>query len=389
MQRTIRAIGVLVAIALVATALAVPANAAASDVSLTRILGGLHAPGAGDACARRRAHHLHRRADRQDQARHLRRTARWKKLGTFLDLRCKVNDPRKSAATASVACWAWPSTRATSSTVASTSTTRAQGSGAKKGDTVIAEYRRASGGKAEPGSATHAHGHQPAGVEPQRRPPGLRARRPALHRHRRRRRQRRPPGQRPEADHAPGQAAAHRPARSRRRRAAVATARPGSNPRVGKTRHQRHLGLGPAQPVALLLRPRERQPLDRRRRPGRARGDRPRPLERAAARGAGKGKNYGWNRCEGTRRYPEHGRGAAPSATRPVHDYAHGDGRCSVTGGYVHRGPSAADLARALRRRRLLRPPVRARRRRARSSSRRRPTGASPRSARTPPGASS
>ncbi len=28
--------------------------------------------------------------------------------------------------------------------------------------------------------------------------------------------------------------------------------------------------------------------------------------------------------------------------TRPIHDYAHGNGRCSVTGGYVHRGPDAA-----------------------------------------------
>ena len=28
--------------------------------------------------------------------------------------------------------------------------------------------------------------------------------------------------------------------------------------------------------------------------------------------------------------------------TLPVHDYAHGAGRCSVTGGHVHRGPSAA-----------------------------------------------
>ena len=38
----------------------------------------------------------------------------------------------------------------------------------------------------------------------------------------------------------------------------------------------RDLRLRPAQPVALLVRPRDRRPLDRRRRPGRARGDRPR-----------------------------------------------------------------------------------------------------------------
>lgn len=61
----------------------------------------------------------------------------------------------------------------------------------------------------------------------------------------------------------------------------------------------------------------------------------------SAGRNAGKGKNYGWNRCEGTRRYPNTSLKCS-FGTRPVFDYAHGNGRCSVTGGYVHRGPSAA-----------------------------------------------
>jgi len=60
----------------------------------------------------------------------------------------------------------------------------------------------------------------------------------------------------------------------------------------------------------------------------------------AAGTGAGKGRNYGWNRCEGKRRYPNTS-AACTFGTRPVHDYAHGAGRCSVTGGHVHRGPSA------------------------------------------------
>jgi glucose/arabinose dehydrogenase len=60
----------------------------------------------------------------------------------------------------------------------------------------------------------------------------------------------------------------------------------------------------------------------------------------ANGRGAGKGRNYGWNRCEGKRRYPDTA-SKCGFGTRPVHDYAHGNGRCSVTGGYVHRGPSA------------------------------------------------
>ncbi len=58
-------------------------------------------------------------------------------------------------------------------------------------------------------------------------------------------------------------------------------------------------------------------------------------------RNAGKGANYGWRRCEGTRQYPNTS-ASCTFGTRPVHDYAHGTGRCSVTGGHVHRGPSAA-----------------------------------------------
>jgi glucose/arabinose dehydrogenase len=56
-------------------------------------------------------------------------------------------------------------------------------------------------------------------------------------------------------------------------------------------------------------------------------------------RNAGRGKDYGWNRCEGTRRYPNTSR-RCRTDTRPVHDYQHGTGRCSVTGGFVHRGPT-------------------------------------------------
>ena len=56
-------------------------------------------------------------------------------------------------------------------------------------------------------------------------------------------------------------------------------------------------------------------------------------------RNAGRGKNYGWDRCEGHLRYGT----SLPCrfGTRPIHDYRHADDRRSVTGGYVHRGPSA------------------------------------------------
>jgi glucose/arabinose dehydrogenase len=61
-----------------------------------------------------------------------------------------------------------------------------------------------------------------------------------------------------------------------------------------------------------------------------------------AGRNAGRGKNYGWSRCEGRITHPSGG-SRCRVGTLPVHDYGHGNGRCSVTGGYVHRGPSAPD----------------------------------------------
>jgi hypothetical protein len=62
-----------------------------------------------------------------------------------------------------------------------------------------------------------------------------------------------------------------------------------------------------------------------------------------AVRGAGPGLNYGWNVMEGTRCFePSEGcdRGGL---TLPVTEYDHGDG-CSVTGGFVYRGPAIPDL---------------------------------------------
>jgi glucose/arabinose dehydrogenase len=60
-----------------------------------------------------------------------------------------------------------------------------------------------------------------------------------------------------------------------------------------------------------------------------------------AGRNAGRGANYGWSRCEGRRQYPDTG-ARCRFGTLPVYDYAHGPGRCSVTGGHVYRGPDAA-----------------------------------------------
>jgi glucose/arabinose dehydrogenase len=54
------------------------------------------------------------------------------------------------------------------------------------------------------------------------------------------------------------------------------------------------------------------------------------------------GRNYGWNRLEGSHPY----QGEAPSgAVAPVLEYSHQDGGCTVIGGFVYRGKAIPDLA--------------------------------------------
>ncbi|MEA2465935.1 MAG: hypothetical protein QOJ57_61 [Thermoleophilaceae bacterium] len=60
-----------------------------------------------------------------------------------------------------------------------------------------------------------------------------------------------------------------------------------------------------------------------------------------ARRGSGRGANYGWNVFEGRRRYRS---GSAPGAVRPRVTHSHGDGYCSITGGYVVRDRSLGSL---------------------------------------------
>jgi glucose/arabinose dehydrogenase len=53
-----------------------------------------------------------------------------------------------------------------------------------------------------------------------------------------------------------------------------------------------------------------------------------------------KGKNYGWRLLEGTHCYnPSTNCRTAPDLVDPVIEYPNKQGRCSVTGGYVYRGP--------------------------------------------------
>ena len=57
------------------------------------------------------------------------------------------------------------------------------------------------------------------------------------------------------------------------------------------------------------------------------------------------GANLGWNYMEGNQPFPP---GSQPPANRdfipPIHDYSQNVGGCSVTGGYVYRGPSLPAL---------------------------------------------
>jgi len=85
------------------------------------------------------------------------------------------------------------------------------------------------------------------------------------------------------------------------------------------------LGAGAAEPVAVLLRPRDRGPLSRRRGTGGRRGGRFQPA------GDPGGRNYGWNVMEGDRCYPPGTVGCNRTGLAlPAFVYDHSLG-CSVT----------------------------------------------------------
>jgi glucose/arabinose dehydrogenase len=54
------------------------------------------------------------------------------------------------------------------------------------------------------------------------------------------------------------------------------------------------------------------------------------------------GRNYGWNSREGLHDYE--GGEIPPGAIDPVIELSHGDGNCSITGGFVYRGDSIPEL---------------------------------------------
>ena len=90
------------------------------------------------------------------------------------------------------------------------------------------------------------------------------------------------------------------------------------------------VAVGLAQPVALQLRPQDGRPLDRRRRAGRDRGDRPLPATRPRARQLRLGRVRGPARSRRSR--SARAASSSPSRSTPTHS------GCSVTGGYVYRG---------------------------------------------------
>ena len=130
------------------------------------------------------------------------------------------------------------------------------------------------------------------------------------------------------------------------------------------------LRLRAAQPVAVLVRPRDRRAVDRRRRPERVRGGR---LRARAARAAGPtsaGRLRGRRPLQ--RRPARAGRDAARCSSTATTT------ACSITGGYVVRDPRLPSLVRPLPLRRLLRRRAAQLRRRPRAPGDRRPLARGP-----------
>ncbi len=335
MRHASRAFAILLGAVLAVNVLAVPTAATDSNVTLSRVLGRFtrpvlvtHAPG------KSRVIFIVEQTGKIKRA--VFRDGRWKKLGTFLDLGDKILDPLTDGSERGLLGLAFhPGYRTNGRFYVNY--TRA-GSDAAAGDTVVAEYRRQRWNKADAASgrvlmvlnqpaANHNGGHMAFG------PDGLLyiatgdgggAGDPDGN------------GQRlttrlgkilridpidPDGDG---------PRRYRT---------PRSNPLVGRSGSNDIWAWGLRNPWRFSFDRRngdlwigdvgqgQREEVDR------ARSD-------ARGKNAGKGNDFGWNRCEGTRQYPDASR-ACGLGTLPLHDYAHGSDACSVTGGYVHRGPDA------------------------------------------------
>jgi glucose/arabinose dehydrogenase len=322
-------------LALAAPISALPA-AAASSVSLSQVLSGYSRPILVTAAGgNSRVIFIVEQSGKIKRATY--QNGSWKKLGTFLDIRSRVNDPNKpNNGERGLLGLAFHPNYAQNGRFY-VNYTRA-GTGAKKGDTVVAEYRRKTSGKANRASQriimvidqperNHNGGHLAfgpdgllyigtgdggGGGDPNNKAQQLTTRLGKILR----------------IDPRDPDGKGGRTFRI-----------PSTNPRVGKSGRNDLWAWGLRNPWRFSFDRKngnlwigdvgqgKREEIDRSR-------------SASNGKGAGKGKNYGWRRCEGKRRYPDTSKNC-DFGTRPVHDYAHGNGRCSVTGGYVHRGPEA------------------------------------------------
>ena len=333
MRRSVSALVVLATTAFMATAWPAVVSAAGGSLKLAAVLSGYsspvlvtHAPGDAGVIYIVEQSGLVKRATFQDGS--------WRKQGTFLDLRSVVSQDGGERGLLGLAFH--PRYRQNGRLYVDY--TRA-GNGAAEGDTVIAEYRRLDARRADPSSrrvlltvdqpaANHNGGHLAFGPDGYLYiglgdgggagdPYGTGQDRGSLL------------GKLLRIDPLD-------PDGGGRRRYSV----PSSNPLVGRAGLDEIWAWGLRNPWRFSfdrasgdlwigdVGQGDREEVDR------ARAD-------GAGRNAGKGANYGWSRCEGTRQYPDTGN-ACRFGTLPVHDYAHATGRCSVTGGYVYRGPDAA-----------------------------------------------
>ena len=141
--------------------------------------------------------------------------------------------------------------------------------------------------------------------------------------------------QRPEHQLAARQDPAHQPAPERRR--SRTPSRRATRSSASPDRTGRDLDVRAAQPVALLVRPQDARHVDRRRRPGRLRGDRLRAARASrASTGAGTCARAS-TRTTAARR--------PPGARDPILERSHDDGDCAIIGGYVYRGAAIKALA--------------------------------------------
>lgn len=56
------------------------------------------------------------------------------------------------------------------------------------------------------------------------------------------------------------------------------------------------------------------------------------------------GENYGWRCYEGNHAFNTTGCGSSADYVFPIHEYSHGSGDCSITGGHVYRGCAMPDM---------------------------------------------